>query len=166
MQSVLTLTKRNLAALLLGMVALAGVASAAGHAHKSKTGHLKIATPTEVGGTILQPGDYSVREINSPDGAMVEFVQVNYDPAAPEGIWPYEEEVVARVKTTEQVLSERPKHTQLQLAPEAANAIALEIRGDAVEYLFEQSPVEPGAMASRAESESHNKQYSVENPSY
>lgn len=168
MQSVLTLTKRNLAALLMGMVALTGVANAEGHAHKGKTGNLKITAPTKVGGTILQPGDYRVREINSPDGAVVEFVLQTFDVFAPDGTSPYDEEVVARVKTTEQVLSERPKHTELRHASDAESAVALDIRGDAVEYQFEPSQKDggTGAMASRSDHTSQNEANSGEHFSY
>jgi hypothetical protein len=167
MQSVFTLAKRNLAVLLMGMVALAGVAHAEGHAHKGKRGNLKITTPTQVGGTMLQPGDYTAREIDSPDGAVVEFVRVSYDAAAPEGTWPYDEEVVARVPSTEQALSERPKHTRLQAASEA-DVIALQIRGDEVEYLLEQSPADgrAGAMASRPTTTSRSEAYTIDTPSY
>jgi predicted metalloenzyme YecM len=52
------------------------------------------------------------------------------------GLPPYNQELVGQVKVTEQTLSALPKHTQLQLAPNTADAIALEIRGSDVEYLF------------------------------
>ena len=48
----------------------------------------------------------------------------------------HEQEVVGRVKATEQALSLPPKHTQLQLASNPVNAVALEIRGDDVAYQF------------------------------
>jgi hypothetical protein len=152
------ITKRNFAALFVAMVVLAGVANAEGHAHKAKKGRLKITMPTQAGDALLQPGDYTVREVNSKDGAVVEFVRVTFDTTVQEGVWPYEEEVVARVKSSEQALSAPPKHTQLLLAPEAANAIALEIRGDAVKYLLEQPPDagKAGAMADRADSAAQN----------
>src|ERR1700693_2588638 len=105
----------TLAVVFASLLAFVGTAHADGHAHKGKKGNLKIKALTVVGGTILQPGDYEVRKVSSPDGTIVEFVRVVYVPASPEA--PYEEQVVARVKSTEQALSAPPKHTRLQLAP-------------------------------------------------
>ena len=137
----------TLAVVFASLLAFVGTAHADGHSHKVKKGNLKIKTLTVVGGTILQPGDYEVRKVSSPDGTMVEFVQVVYVPASPETFWPYEEQVVARVKSTEQALSAPPKHTRLQLAPETMIASVLEIRGDEVEYVFAPSQPASGADA-------------------
>jgi hypothetical protein len=155
MQSVFTSKKRNFAAMLVVMVALAGAANAEGHAHKGKKGSLKITAPTMAGDALLQPGDYTVRAVNSKDGPMVEFVLHTFDPTVVDsGLSPYGEEVVARVKSSEQALSAPPKQTQLQL--EEANAVAVKIRGDAVEYLLEQPEGRPGAMADRPDGASQN----------
>jgi hypothetical protein len=126
----------HLAALLGVILALAGFANAA-NSHKSKTGSLTIAVPTEVGGVVLQPGDYEVREINSASGAAVEFVRLFDNLVASEGMPIYDEEVVAEVPFTGQALSAAPKQTQLRLAPDKTRATALEIRGNAVDYLFQ-----------------------------
>src|ERR1700692_364595 len=145
MQYVLTSTKRNVAAMLMVMVALAGAAHAEGH-HKGKKGSLKITVPTQAGDALLQPGDYTVREVNSNDGPVVEFALQTFDPTVGDsGLSPYGEEVVARVKSSEQALSAPPKQTQLQL--DAANAVAVQIRGDAVEFLLQQPSAEGGAGA-------------------
>jgi len=132
-----TITKRGhiFAALFAVILALAGFANAA-NSHKGKEGSLKITAPTEVGGVILPPGDYEVRETNSPSGPVVEFVHMVRNEQASELMQAEEEEVVARVKYTEQALSSPPKHTQLQIAPNTTDAIALEIRGNAVNHLF------------------------------
>jgi len=116
--------------------------------HKAKTGHLTITTPTEVGGTILQPGEYEVREAKSPNGPVVEFehqFRVNE--------YLTEEDVVARVPFTEQALSSPPKQTRLMLASSSADASGLQIRGNAIDYEFDQSTLSaapnatPSAMA-------------------
>jgi hypothetical protein len=60
------------------VLAFAGVVNANAlsfaHVHKAKKGHLTIMAPTEVGGTILQPGDYEVKVVNSASEAVLEFV--------------------------------------------------------------------------------------------
>ena len=144
----------NLTALCGLVLALAAFAHAEGHAHKRKEGNLKITAPIEVGGTLLQPGSYTVREVDSQEGLMVEFVQERWDPTVPEGESPYDEEVVARAKASEQALGAPTKHTQLDFGPEAERAVALQVKGDTVEYLFESSPEASaaGAMAGHAES--------------
>jgi len=145
------------AALLVAMLAFVGFAHADSRAHKGKTGHLKITAPTAVGDTVLEPGDYNVREVRSPDGPIVEFVRVTLDLFAPEGSSPYDEEVVARVPSTEETLSARPKQTRLELEPQTTSASALMIRGDAVEYRFapSQASSEAGAMAGPADRSQH-----------
>lgn len=111
---------------------------------------MKISAPTEVGGIVLQPGDYQVQAVDSPSGPVVQFVHLWEDYTVMDsGRSLYNQEVVGQVKVTEQVLSSLPKHTQLQLAPNTTDAIALEIRGDAVSYEFapSHSTVTPDAMA-------------------
>jgi hypothetical protein len=130
------------------ILALAAFASAAdGHSHKGKKGDLKITVQTEVGGIVLQPGDYQVREIDSASGPVVEFVRLFNNYTAQEGLPVYEQETVGQVKVSEQALSSLPKHTQLQLEPKTADAIGLTIRGDDVAYSFA-----PGQMTAEAES--------------
>src|ERR1700674_3965550 len=117
-------------ALFAVVLALTGFANAdamsSTHSHKAKKGNFTIAVATEVGGTILQLGDYQVKEVNSPSGPVLEFVHLFYNVYAPEGISPYEAEVVARVPFTAQALSSPPKRTQLVLASNATGAIGLE----------------------------------------
>jgi membrane-associated protease RseP (regulator of RpoE activity) len=141
-QSPFTLAKHghSAAALFAVVLALAGFANADGmysaHSHKAKKGHLTITAPIEVGGAILQPGNYEVREANSPSGSVVEFVHQFRNELASELVQADEEEVVARVQYTEQALSSPPKHTRLILASDTAEAASLEIRGSAVGYEF------------------------------
>jgi hypothetical protein len=142
-QSPFTIAKHRhgATALFAVVLALAGFANAAtmssDHPHKGKKGNLKITAPVEAGGILLQPGDYQVKEVKSPNGPVVEFVHLfdNFY-VMDSGLPVHDQEVVGQVKVTEQALSSLPKHTQLQLAPNAKDAIALEIRGDNVEYLF------------------------------
>src|ERR1700694_525712 len=97
-QDVCTIAQRGhvFAALFAVILALAGFANAdamsAAHAHKGKKGSLKITTPTEVGGVILQPGDYEVKEVKSPNGPVVEFVHLFETPWAPEGLPVHDQE--------------------------------------------------------------------------
>ena len=132
------------AAMFAFVLALAGVANASSmypaHAHKAKKGHLTIMAPAEVGGTVLQPGNYEVKVVNSPTGAVLEFVHQFRNKLASEVVQADQEEVVARVKFTEQVLNSTPKHTQLMLKSwYSTDAIGLEIRGNAVGYVFAPS---------------------------
>jgi hypothetical protein len=132
--------KHNVAALFAIILALAGFANAdamsSAHSHKGKKGSLKITTPTEVGGAMLQPGDYEVKEVDSPSGPVVEFVHLFRNELASELVQADEEEVVVQVRFTAQALSSPPKHTELLFAPNTTNAAALEIRGNAIGYLF------------------------------
>jgi len=128
------------AALFAVVLALAGFANAdSAHSHKAKKGNLKITVATEVGGVTLPPGDYEVREVNTPNGPVVEFAHEFFNELASELVQANQEEVVARVKFTERELSSPPKHTQLLLASNTADAAGLEIRGNAVSYEFDSS---------------------------
>jgi hypothetical protein len=131
------------AALFAVVLALAGFANADGMysspSHKAKKGHLTITAPTEVGGTILQPGAYEVKEGNSPSGPVLEFWHQFRNELASELVQADQEELVARVQFTEQALSSSPKHTQLILASNAGEATGLEIRGSGVGYEFATS---------------------------
>jgi hypothetical protein len=130
------------AVLVAAVVTLAAFSSAQSTPmHESKKGNLSIAEPTEVGGVTLQPGDYAVREVKSQQGPVVEFVRKFRNELASELVQADEEEVVARVKFTGQILSVPPKHTQLQLASNTNDAIALEIRGNPVSYVFNPAPM-------------------------
>ena len=143
--------RHNTAALFAVVLVLAGFANAdamfSAHSHKGKKGRLKITAPTEIGGVNLLPGDYEVKEVNSSDRHVVEFVRETYNLYAGEGSWPYEEEIVAQAEFNSQPLSSMPKHTQLLFAPNTLNPIGLEIRGSAMDYLFSspQLSVQSGA---------------------
>jgi hypothetical protein len=132
----------HLAALLIASVVTFAGFSSAQPKHESKKGSLSITEPTEVGGVTLQPGDYVVREVKSPQGPVVEFVQKFRNELASELVQADEEEVVARVKFTGQILSAPPKHTQLQLASNTNDASVLEIRGNPVSYVFTPAPLD------------------------
>jgi hypothetical protein len=137
--------------LALGTFASAGDMQS-GHSHKGKKGDLKITVQTEVGGIVLQPGDYQVREIDSASGPMMEFVrQFENFTVTDSGLPQYEQETAGQVKVSEQALSSLPKHTHLQLEQKTADAIALVIRGDNVAYSFA-----PGKMSAEAESVCNN----------
>lgn len=133
-------------AAILALATIASAADMSGHSHKK--GNLKIAEQTEVGGIALQPGDYQVREIDSASGPVVEFVrQFENFTVMDSGLPVHEEEVVGKVKVSEQALGSLPKHTQLQLEPKTADAVGLVIRGDGVAYSFS-----PSSMSAEAES--------------
>jgi hypothetical protein len=118
------------------VLALTGLANAAtipsAHSHKGATGYLTITTTTEVGGATLHPGDYQVKEVDSPRGPVVEFAL--YEVQEPPIWFAASKTVVARVNCTEQTLASRPKHTRLVFASDPTRATGLEIRGTAFEY--------------------------------
>jgi len=124
------------------MVALAGFANAQStSSHSHKKGMLEITHATEVGGTVLQPGEYTVRETRSTDGPVVEFLRVVHNEQASELVQADEEELVARVTFTPHVLSAPSKQTELQIVSNADDATRLEIRGNPVAYSFTPSPL-------------------------
>jgi hypothetical protein len=107
------------------------------HAHKPKKGHLTITAPTEVGGTVLLPGEYEVKEAKSSSGPVIEFVHQFRNELASELVQADEEEVAVQLNFTEQQLSMPPKHTQLMLASWYSTvAIGVEIRGNAIGFVF------------------------------
>jgi hypothetical protein len=153
---------RGAAALFAVVFALATFTNAAAmpsaHSHKGKKGTLTITATTQVGGIILQPGDYRVRALNSPSGSVVEFVHLFDNFTAQEGLPVHDQEVVGQVKVTEQALSLPAKQTQLMLASwYSTDAIGLEIRGNAVGYVFapSQMTVKPDAMAVSRNADAH-----------
>jgi len=126
-------------------------AMSSAHVHKPKKGHLTITAPTEVGGTVLQPGEYEVREATSPGGPVIEFVHQFRNELASELVQADEEKVAARLKFTEQQLSLPSKQTQLMLASwYSTDAIGVEIRGNAIGFMFELSrkSAEPNKITS------------------
>lgn len=142
-QQLLTLSRRGQigAALFTVVLALSGFAQAGSMPHTAKKGRLTITAPTEVGGALLPPGEYEVRETHSAGGPVMEFVRHFRNELASELVQADEEEVVAQVKFTEQALSAPPKHTQLVRASDNAKAAVLEIRGAAVGYVLSSSPL-------------------------
>lgn len=120
------------------VVTLAGMvnAQAASPTHSHKKGMLNITISTEVGGTVLQPGRYEVREVNAADGRVLEFIHEFHNEQASELVQADEEEIVARVRFTTQPLSATPRHTELQLASNTNEATGLEVRGNPVAYSF------------------------------
>jgi hypothetical protein len=127
--------------LALSGVAYANDATAASSqkSPKAKKGFLKISASTDVGGVTLEPGEYEVKQVNSPAGPVVRFTSVTVNPYAEyaeESIPPYWWEVVAKVKVTMQPLPSRAAHTELRFASDGRKAIALQIRGNSFDYLF------------------------------
>jgi hypothetical protein len=132
--------KRLLAVLAAFILAFSGFAHAGGvsaqHEHQRKKGNLKITVPTDIGGVILQPGDYEVKEVNQQSGAVVEFARWIENPYAEGGRPLHDREVVAQVKCTLQSLSSIARETRLLFASDNIKAVGLEIRGNGTEYLF------------------------------
>jgi hypothetical protein len=157
-QDVMTSARKyNTAALFAVLLALTSFANAESlfGGHKGKIGNLKITVPTEVGGVSLQPGEYEVKEVNAPNGRAVEFIREVYNPYAQEGLNPHEEEVVGQVEFTSQALDAAPKHTQLVLTPDTQKAMALKVRGGAVEYVFAEPEMSQTAAMADCNQDGH-----------
>jgi hypothetical protein len=122
------------------MFALGGIAhaeTANASWHKGKTGTMKLTAPTEVGGVLLQPGNYEVKPRKSPAGAAIEFARWIENPYAQEALPVWNRELIATVPAVPRMLSSAPSTTELLLAPaDSAKATGLQIRGDNVEYGF------------------------------
>jgi hypothetical protein len=133
------LTRTAAVATLTAVMFTAGLAHASAispNGHKAKSGTLNITAPTQVGTVLLQPGSYEVKARISGGSSVVEFIRWNYNPYAQEGLPVWEREVVATVSALPQALSSAAIRTGLQPSSDSARAIALEIRGDAVDYVF------------------------------
>lgn len=122
------------------MFALGGIAhaeAANASSHKGKTGTLKVTAPTEVGGVLLQPGNYEVKPRKSPTGAVIEFALWSENPYAQEALPVWSREVIASIPAVPQMLSAAPSTTGLLLEPaDSAKATGLQIRGDNQQYGF------------------------------
>ena len=119
----------------LGGIAHAETANASWH--KGKTGTLMLNAPTEIGGVLLQPGNYEVKPRKAPTGAVIEFALWTEIPYAQEALPVWSREVVATVPAVPQMLSSAPSTTGLLLESAAsAKATGLQIRGDNAEYGF------------------------------
>ena len=105
------------------------------HEHAGKTGKLKIATPANLGGVTLKPGEYLVRHIDAGTGHFVEFSQMVESEVVPEGMSPYQEQVIARVNCTREPLDTEVARTELLPKIDGTTA-RLEIRGEKAEHLF------------------------------
>lgn len=136
--SILTRTAAvaTLTAVMLASAGLAHASAFSPNGHKAKTGTLNITVPTQVGTVLLQPGSYEVKARNSGGSSVVEFARWNYNPYAQEGLPVWEREVIATVSALPQGLNSTATRTGLQPSADSARAIALEIRGDAVDYIF------------------------------
>ncbi len=130
-----------LAAAIVAVLFLAATPASAALDAAARTGRhavkLNIAVPTEVAGTLLAPGEYEVKVRNSAAGATLEFARWNYNPYAQEGLPVWDREVLATVDAVPQVLASAAMRTALLPAASPTNkAVALQIRGNAVEYGF------------------------------
>jgi hypothetical protein len=129
-----------IATMAAAMFALGGIAHAETSNvswHKGKTGKLQITAPTEIGGVLLQPGNYEVKPRKSAAGPMIEFAQWTENPYAQEALPVWSREVIATVPAVPQMLSSAPTITELLLeSAGSAKATGLQIRGDSVEYGF------------------------------
>jgi hypothetical protein len=136
-------TKTTATAAFALVLTLAGFANAAtvnsNNPHKGKKVYFTISSAVEVGGTTLQPGDYSAREVNTPKGPVMEFTHIWFNYLAQDFMQHTQYDVVARVPVTEQALNSKPKQTKLVLASNSKDAVGLEIRGNAVDYEFAPS---------------------------
>lgn len=138
------INRTSLFTLVAGVVlALTGLAqagtvgeSASKKAGKTKTGLLNIEAATSVGGVLLEPGEYGVKQVNSANGPVVRITRYTYNPYTQEGLSVYDSETVAEVKVTLQPLASKAARTQLVVDSQGHKPIALEIRGNSFDYLF------------------------------
>ena len=105
------------------------------HEHAGKTGKLKLRTAMKLGDVVLQPGNYEVRHIDTGKEHFVEFSQMVESDFVPEGISPYQEQVVARVNCTRDPLNTIMARTELLPKTDRTTA-RLEIRGEKAIHLF------------------------------
>ncbi len=99
-------------------------------------GTIKITEPTQVGGTLLDPGTYEVKVRNKGNVSTVEFARWTFNPYAEEGLPGWDREVVATVDAVPQPMQTAATETTLLLASSGGKAVGLEIRGDTVQYLL------------------------------
>jgi hypothetical protein len=100
-----------------------------------RMGDLKLKSAVKLGGVVLQPGDYQVRHVNNGKTHYVEFSQIVETGIEQEGMSPYQEQVVARVKCMREPQSTLVARTELR--PKTAGTTArLEIRGEKAVHLF------------------------------
>ncbi|MBZ5569112.1 MAG: hypothetical protein LAN64_14835 [Acidobacteriia bacterium] len=105
------------------------------HQHAGKTGNVKLRAAIRLGGSVLQPGVYEVRHMDTSTGHYVEFSRIVENDSVPEGMSPYQEQVVARVNCTREPLNTVVARTEL--LPQSASTMAqLEIRGEKAVHLF------------------------------
>lgn len=100
---------------------------------------VNIGMPTEIAGTTLQPGKYTVKISAASDDSSdptVEFSEMVYDPYVQEGLSPYVPEVVLTVQSATQDLGAPAANTGLITSEDSNSASALEIRGSSTEYVF------------------------------
>jgi hypothetical protein len=126
------------AAIATVLFTLTGFADAStGSRHNNNHGTLKIDSPTQVSGYLLQPGEYEVMAKNSATGSVIEISRWHYDPYAAEGLPVYTSEVVAVLDAMPRAGTSASAGTGLLLAGgENGKAIGVQIRGDNVEYRF------------------------------
>ncbi len=108
---------------------------ATAHERYGKPGSLRLEAAVKLAGATLNPGDYDVRYVESPEGHYVEFNKTVENDLATEGLSVYEQEVVAEVPCTMEQLNAVVAHTEL-LANRSHNVARLEIRGEKVVHLF------------------------------
>jgi len=130
---------RHLARILRSCLWKWPVATASSKPPKAHGGTLEISTAADVGGVTLEPGKYEVKQVNSPAGPVIRFTSVTLNPFAEyaeESLPPYWWEVVAKGKVTMQPLASKAPRTELRLASDGRTAVALQIRGNGVDYVF------------------------------
>jgi hypothetical protein len=105
------------------------------HEQDGRTGKLDINKAVQLGGTVLKPGEYMVRHVNTGKTHFVEFSKQVENDNAPEGTSVYENKVVARVHCTMQPVNTPVAETGL--SPKSAGTTAqLAIRGEKTVHLF------------------------------
>ncbi|HEX8927102.1 MAG TPA: hypothetical protein VF786_14985 [Terriglobales bacterium] len=121
--------------ILLTLIAFSAIANA--EPTDSHKGNLVIKAQTVVQGTTLPPGDYEVREVQTSQGPAVSFVRKFWNEAASEMVQAEEDQLLSQVPVVEQPLSSPARRTQFELSADHTGATALQIRGAAVDFVFE-----------------------------
>lgn len=137
--------KRVMMTLATLVVAMSAMFNAVETAHAAKPikkyVKLRLGEPTSIAGVTLQPGDYTVKIVQSADGvskATLEFSHNLDTPYTEQELSLYEEEVVLTIEASLQDLSNPARKTEL-VRSATDRVSGLEVRGKSTEYVFDRT---------------------------
>lgn len=136
--------KRVMMTLATLVVAASTVFTAVESAHAAKPikkyVKLSLEEPTEIAGVTLQPGDYTVKIVQSADGASKPTLEFSHNldtPYTEQELSLYEEEVVLTIEASPQDLSIPARKTELvRSSTDSKKVSGLEVRGKRTQYMF------------------------------